>query len=181
MNGSDASFDVVDDTVRIGAFKHHYYATDSFGRVHHERAVSGAAAVLDGGYVADKHRHARCIALDDDFLDVFQRFHQSDATNKVRIRLLIDVGTARVFIIFLERGENVIQRETHAAESFGIHRHFVLLDEPAVAVDVGHPGGTQHFPPYHPILQGAEFHRVVFAFIAFLDGQAVLEDFAQTR
>ncbi len=132
------------------------------------------------GHIADAYR-ASAACAHDDVLHVLQRGHDAFTPDEVDVRPFLDVATARIAVVVLQRCEHIDEREPRTCKPPRIHAHLVLLEQAAEAAHVDHALNAQQLLAHDPILYGAQFEQVVLVFVRAIHRQRVLVDLAGAR
>ena len=112
--------------------------------------------------------------------DVIERTHQTFATDKVGLKIFLNVSPSRILIIIFQSLENVGNGEVHATKFIGVYRNFVLFAPPAKGVYFNYARNHCHLAFYNPFLHGAQFHVIVNGIIAGLYFEGVLVNLTQS-
>ena len=127
-----------------------------------EGAVAHLAAVLHVvGNVAHCHGHAAGHGLDDDVPDVGDVSHHALAADEVALVVFLNIGSARVDVVLLQRLQQLGDAHAQGVEAAGREGYLVLLDAAAHGVDLHHAGYHGQLSAHRPVLYGAQFLRRV--------------------
>ena len=169
------------DDVGIGALEHHSNAAHTFSL-----AVDGHGAEALGrpeayaANVADVHGHAATVGHHD-AADVLGALYHTLRPYIIGTALLLNITGTCVLVVAAQRLEHVANGELHGGKHFGVDGYFILLEIAAETVDLHNARYACKAAAHYPILNGAQFHDVVLAFVFIVDTQYVLVDFAQAR
>ena len=109
--------------------------------------------------VADEHRHAFVLG-DDDILDIVSAAQQAYTADQELLLSVLDIATAGVRVGFLQRCQQLRQRDLAVAHLLQIRLHFVGLRR---ATEADHIGNTRYglqLAFHHPVLQLTQFVRI---------------------
>ena len=93
---------------------------------------------------------------------------------------LLDVATARVLIVTVQRLKQFADGDVERAQGIRIDRHLVLLQVAPEAVDLHNARDARELPLHDPILNRAQLHRVVLIGVGRIHLQGILINLAQT-
>ena len=116
---------------------------------------------------------------DHDALDVLYLADHSLATDVVSLIDFLDITAARILVIPVERLEHLADRNIQGIKGIRIYRHLILFQIAAKAIDLHDTRYTAQLPFHDPVLNGTEFHGVVFLLITGLHAQYILINLAQ--
>ncbi len=148
---------------RVLATAHQHDAFDRvLIRVTGHDALARRVAFVHLGHVAQFDR-ARLVEADPHVLQILDAAEDAEAANHEHFRAALDVAARGVAARLFERREHVVQ--VHAQVDHLAHVRFDvhLAHEATVGHDVRHARHLQQARRNHPILQGAQGHRVTLA------------------
>ena len=155
----DLVLHVLDDFAGVAAAEHQDDAGHDFAfAVDHRGAVPHRMADLHFGHVAHVDRRAVRF-LDDDVLDVLQRFDEADAADDVLLGALFQNVAAGVGVVLGDGFEHVVQGQVVLAQEARVHHDLILLDEAADRVHVDDVGEALEQRADDPVFERAPFHQ----------------------
>ena len=116
---------------------------------------------------------------DHNALDVLYLADHSLATDVVSLIDFLDITAPCILVIPVECLEHLADRNIQGIKGIRIYRHLILFQIAAKAIDLHDTRYTAQLPFHDPVLNGTEFHGVVFLLITGLHAQYILINLAQ--
>ena len=182
LDGRDLFLHTFDHRLRVLAGAHHDGAADGFPSIDIECTAPEVPADLDGCDVLEEHRRALHLLHGDEF-EILRAGDQPDAAqDEFRAVFLHDLPSD-IEVRVLHGGHHIHGGDSGLAHLRGVQLDLVLLHEPADRGDLGDAFDSRKLVADVPILDGAEFRKVVAAVGGFpgIDIEVILIDPAEPR
>ena len=106
---------------------------------------------LDFSDISDQNRHV-VYGFDHYFFDIIEAVNKANPPDEIGIGFFIEVGGSGIFIVFFEGFEDLVDRDSQAAEAVGIQGNFVLFDISAKGAYFGNAGCSEKLAFDDPVL-----------------------------
>ncbi len=180
LDRGDALLHMLDHLAGVRALQHHHHRTGRFAFiVVGHGTVAGRSAQAHFGHIVQQNRRMVRQHLHLDGADGLHVGDEALGADEEHRWSCFDVRPAGVGVVAGHGIEDIRDGDAHGAQSFGVHGDLILLQFAAEAAHVGHTFGADQLAPHDPVLDGAQFRRVVLAFVAGLGLHHVLEDLAE--
>ena len=147
------------------------------------RAGAQLAPQRDFRHVADRDRNA-VSGRDDDARKILRGPHLSRHAHQPLFTVAFHVAGAAIGVVAFDRRRHLVEGQTIGEQPRRIRQYVILTRIATDAVDLGDAGHLQQLRPNHPVLQGAQRHRIVRPAIRLarvgIRLHGVQEDLAQT-
>ncbi|CDE62390.1 putative uncharacterized protein [Parabacteroides sp. CAG:409] len=173
-------FQFLGDNIGIGSFQHHGNSAHAFAfAVFRHGTKAFGSTETDFPDIADMNRNAAPVGYHD-LLNIFQLSDHTFRTDVVGTIHLLDVTSPRVLVVPTQGFEYFADRDIERVKRIRIDRHLILLQITTEAIDLNNPRNTRQLALHNPILNRAQFHRVILLLISRIHLQYILINFTQT-
>ena len=114
-------------------------------------------------------------------LYVLQFLNHALGANVVGAVPLLYITGTRVLVVAAQRLKHIAYGELQRCEHLRVYGYLVLFQITAKTVDLHDTRNTRQLSPHHPVLYGAQLHRIIVALVLLVHTQHVLVNLAQTR
>ena len=164
----------------VGSFQHHGNSTDTFtfAIFCHSTETLGRTE-SDNSYIADVYRNSISVG-NHNLFDILDPGNHTFRPDIVGILHFLNVASTCVLIVTAKCFEHFTNSNIQREQGIRVYGYFILFQITAETIDFYNTGYTGQLALHHPVLNGTEFHCIIFLLISGSHFQYVLVNFSQS-